>query len=160
MREAEYSQALKLGHVGEMIAFDQDEESLSLVNEAYGQYGVKTIQGSVRHLLAGKKTFHDFDFDFVYAAGLYDYLTAPIGTRLVNIMFDSLRPGGKMLIANFAHNIPDVGYMESYMDWWLIYRNEQEMRDLFKEIPQGKCSPVETFTDPLNNIIFAMVTKI
>lgn len=140
-----------------MIAFDQDEESLTLVARDYGAFGVTTIPGSVRNLLSQKQKFSDFDF--VYAAGLYDYLTEPVGKRLVEIMFESLRPGGKMLIANFMHDIPDVGYMESFMDWWLIYRDEMQMRALFNSLPKDACGEVQTFTDPLQNIIFATVEK-
>ena len=40
-------------------------------------------------------------FDFVYAAGLFDYLSAPVASALTGRMFEMTRPGGLMLIPNF-----------------------------------------------------------
>jgi hypothetical protein len=35
-----------------------------------------------------------------------------------------LKPGGRLLVANFLHDLPNVGYMESFMGWPLIYRSD------------------------------------
>lgn len=74
-------------------------------------------------------------------------------------MFDAVRPGGTLLIANFLPNIPDLGYMESLMDWHLIYRTDEEMRALTTDIAPGNIAGIDQFHDPFDNITFLRVTK-
>ena len=57
------------------------------------------VEGSVRQILAGKVNLGQFDF--VYAAGLFDYLSAPVAAALTRRMFEMTKPGGIMLIPNF-----------------------------------------------------------
>lgn len=158
LREAEISKAVREKCIGEFIAFDYDEKSLEVVHRDYSQFGVSTVQGSVRQVLAGKHEFRNFDF--VYAAGLFDYLTHPVGRRLVQIMFNALGPKGELLIANFAPDIHDVGYMESFMDWYLIYRNDNEALDLLSLLPKHEIKEVTLSHDPDKNIVFIAVQKI
>lgn len=157
LREAEISGAVRAKRIGDFTAFDYDEKSLQIISQEYSQFGVSTIQGSVRQLLAGKYEFGDFDF--VYAAGLFDYLTQPVGQRLVQIMFDTLRKNGELLVANFIPDIHDVGYMESFMDWYLIYRNDDEALDLLSLIPKDKINELALSHDPDKNIVFITAQK-
>ena len=152
LREAELSSTLKNGEVAEFIALDQDKESLEIIERDYAQYGVSVRQSSVFQLLKNRDDLAGFDL--VYAAGLFDYLEQPTAKRLVERMHDLLHPGGKLLIANFTHNIPDAGYMETFMDWWLIYRNEDEMVSLFEKFSSFVGNP-KIFFDPGKNIVFA-----
>lgn len=52
LREAALSQALRDKRIKELIALDQDEESLATIKRAYGMYPVETRQGSVKSLLS------------------------------------------------------------------------------------------------------------
>jgi hypothetical protein len=70
-----------------------------------------------------------------------------------------LRPGGKVVVANFLPSVRDIGYMEAFMDWHLIYRTRQEMIDLIEELPQSKIKNVQLFAEENQNIIFVMVTR-
>ena len=99
MREAEIAHTVRERRIGEYLALDQDKASLKLIEKNYARFGVTTIEGSVRGILTGKHCFENFDF--VYASGLFDYLSQPIGQKLVEHMFEAVRPGGEMLIANF-----------------------------------------------------------
>jgi len=85
------------------------------------------------------------NLDLVYAAGLYDYLSQPLATRLTKTMFDMLRPGGKLQVANFVPDHPEVGYMETFMQWSLIYRTESQLEDVAKEIPAPEIADKRTF---------------
>ena len=127
LREVECSSAVQSGKVQEFVAFDQDEASLAVVARDYAHLGIQTMPGSVRQILSGKATLGQYDF--VYAAGLFDYLSAPAAAALTCRMFDMTRPGGLMLIPNFLTGVRDVGYMEAFMDWHLIYRNHADMQN-------------------------------
>jgi len=92
LREVELSEAFNSGTVQEWAAVDQDEESLLECNRFYGVSGVSSLKGSVRQLLSRKLSLGQFDF--VYAAGLFDYLGVPIAEALVYRMFKMLKPTG------------------------------------------------------------------
>jgi hypothetical protein len=164
LREAQVSQAVRDGRVGEYIAFDQDPLSLALVDREHrhgdkerGISCVRTVEGSVRSLLARRVEFSGFDF--VYAAGLYDYLSEPVATKLTGLMFSMLAPGGRLLVANFAPEWECIGYLEAFMDWHLIYRNEAEMVELARAIPDQEVASLSTFRDPYQNLAFLEVQK-
>ena len=135
-----------------ITALDQDEESLAVVHREYAKFGVNAVPASVRHILVGRVKLPASDLS--YTAGPYDYLTEPVATRLTTLMFDALRPGGTLLLANFLPDIPDVGYMESLMDWHLIYRDDAEMRALLAGVPPGEIAGISQFHDPFENITF------
>jgi hypothetical protein len=98
-------------------------------------------------------------FDLVYTTGLFDYLNQSTGQHLVTTLFRMLRPGGKLVVANFLPGIRDVGFMETYMDWNLIYRNRQSMVDLTAQIDESDIRNLTLFTEENRNIIFIQVTK-
>jgi hypothetical protein len=66
-------------------------------------------------------------FDFVYAAGLYDYLSHNVAVKLTQKCLQMLKPDGILLFANFAQGIFDDGYMETFMNWPLLLRSESDM---------------------------------
>lgn len=142
---------------GEIVALDQDAESLAVVERDYASRGVRTLHASIKHLLAEKIDLRGFDL--VYAAGLFDYLPQPIAKALCERMFDMLDPGGRMLVANFVPNIPDVGYMESFMDWHLVYRDEAAMRDLAAAIPRERMADLDLSFDGTGNIAYLSVVR-
>ena len=156
LREVDLSTAVRTG-AASVTALDQDEESLALVHREYAKHGVQAVPTSVRHILGGRTKLPASDLS--YTAGLYDYLTEPVATRLTSLMFEALRPGGSLLLANFLPNIHDVGYMESLMDWQLIYRDDAEMLALAGGIPCGEIASIAQFHDPFDNITFMKVSK-
>ena len=157
LREASLCAAIKRRKLGRMVALDADEVSLQEVERCYGAYGVETVAASVRRLL--KKRSPLGEFDLVYSTGLFDYLQQPLGRRLVSKMFAMLRPRGRVLIANFLPAVRDVGYMETYMDWFLVYRTRRDMIDLTMEIPEHEIREITLFTEENQNIIFLEITK-
>ncbi|NTX65766.1 class I SAM-dependent methyltransferase [Myxococcus sp. CA051A] len=157
LREAESSAAVRERRVQELIAFDQDPLSLAEISHHQPLDVVRPHCGSVRALLAGKATFADLDF--VYSAGLYDYLSASVATRLTGLLFGMLRSGGRLLVANFARFPPETGYMEAFMDWWLTYREEDEMRALLGEVPLEQLDSVRLFRDSQDNVIYLELTR-
>jgi extracellular factor (EF) 3-hydroxypalmitic acid methyl ester biosynthesis protein len=157
LREGLLSSALKEGRLGELVALDQDTRSLAEVERVFAGTAVRTVQYSVRDILAGKARFDGYHF--VYAAGLYDYLTERVAARLTHIMFDMLGPGGRLLVANFAPRLPEVAYMETFMDWTLIYRTPEQMATLSDNICGDDWKSHRLFWDAHGNIIFLDVVK-
>ena len=136
---------------------DQDDASLAVVHRDYAGLGVKAMSGSVRQILGRK--IDQGQFDFVYAAGLYDYLAAPVAGALTCRLFEMTRPGGALLIPNFAAGARDTGYMEAFMDWYLIYRTHADMHALTLALPASEISRVEVFDDEDATITFLLVNK-
>jgi extracellular factor (EF) 3-hydroxypalmitic acid methyl ester biosynthesis protein len=157
LREADLAVAFRSGAIGQFVALDQDRDSLAEVERSYAHLGVEAQVGTVRSIIARKTAFSGMDF--VYAAGLYDYLVAPIGMRLAARLFEFLRPGGRLLIANFSPSLPGIGYMETFMDWWLIYRTGAELRALFDEVPGDEVAGIDVFEDEIGAIVYAAVEK-
>jgi extracellular factor (EF) 3-hydroxypalmitic acid methyl ester biosynthesis protein len=155
LREAEYALDIEPSeeHDPWWVAFDQDHKSLSVVNECYGRLGVATKSGTVKDIIAGKADLGKNGL--VYAAGLFDYLPDAAAVALLKRMIAATTDGGSVMIANFAPDIPDVGYMESYMAWDLIYRNKADLIRIVEAADNGRIDGVQTEADPDRNIFFA-----
>ena len=143
--------------MGRFVALDADAESLKEVETNYGCKGVEVVHGSVRHILARKLTLGSFDF--VYSAGLYDYLADNVAKALTARMFEMTRPGGQIMVANFAPQVRDRAYMEAFMDWQLIYRTEEEMGILMGDIDPAEVANYQAYSDPDGSVVYLMVHK-
>jgi hypothetical protein len=157
LREAELSSALASGRLGRFVALDADAQSLQELASHYAHLGVETVHASVRHLMARKINLGTFDF--VYAAGLYDYLNENTAQELSARLFEMVNPGGQMLIPNFAPQVRDRAYMETFMDWTLIYRDKPAMARLLGRIDRGQIQSYEAYEDPSGSVVYLLVTK-
>jgi SAM-dependent methyltransferase len=130
LREANRSVALKEGRLKRWVALDQDPLSVGSISRDFAGTCIEAVDGSVRGILGGR---HDFGkFDFVYAAGLYDYLNDKVSMKLTQRCLDMLKPNGVFLFANFATDIKVDGYMETFMNWALLLRSEEDMLRIIK----------------------------
>jgi SAM-dependent methyltransferase len=125
LREAESSKALNGETIKRWVALDQDPLSVASIYAEYSGSSVQPTQGSVLEILTGQKTFGEFDL--VYAAGLYDYLSFSVAVKLTRHCLKMLKPGGVFLFANFSDEVAVDGYMETFMNWALLLRSEAEM---------------------------------
>jgi extracellular factor (EF) 3-hydroxypalmitic acid methyl ester biosynthesis protein len=158
LREAEHSRAVAERRVGELIAFDQDNLSLAEVTRQHPGGGpVHPVCDTVRSIVLGRRVFRDQDL--VYSAGLYDYLNQSTAQRLTRQLFNMLRSGGRLVVANFAHNTPDAGYLEAFMDWWLVYRDEEQMRGLTAEIDPSQIASLSMRRDSVGNVIYLTLER-
>lgn len=161
LREASLSRAVAARRTRRFLALDQDTESLAVVRAHAGPLGVEAREGSVKTVIArSAATIGAARFDFVYAAGLYDYLNDKVAARLLQALFDLTKPGGKVWIANFLPDIEDAGYMEACMDWWLIYRDEAQMQALAtRALPAAEVASTRVFAEHENNVVFLEVVR-
>lgn len=157
LRELKLTNTWRQGRINNFTALDQDAESLAIVKESFGNRGVQAVSGSVRSLITGKQSYKNQDF--VYAAGLYDYLQLPVAQRLTAVMFGMLKPGGRLLVANFHPSLIDIASMETTMNWWLIYRDESEMADLSAEIDPSQIARTKIFRDDGGNLAYLELTR-
>lgn len=116
---------------------------------------------SVHHLLkeSGKiSASSDWQkYDFVYCAGLFDYLSDPVCHRLLNSMYDWLAPGGLLVATNVEPSNPLRHGMEHLLDWHLNYRQAGEF---LKLAPSGApLDSVRVLADDTGVNIFLEVRK-
>ncbi|MEM7564336.1 MAG: class I SAM-dependent methyltransferase [Pseudomonadota bacterium] len=156
-REFGFSEQFQAKKGGRFVAMDQDAESLAQACKDYSTQGLETMEGSVTTLLKQKGPAGAFDL--IYALGLYDYLNERLAMKLTENLFNRLKPGGELVIANFMPDILDIGYMEAYMDWELVYRDSIQMRELTEKIPENSISELRTFTEPERNIVFLQLRR-
>jgi len=147
------------------VLFDQDPialaEAADLVNELERMIGTKpvinTIQGSVRTMLFSRKFREQRGkFDFIYALGLFDYLNLRVAEAVINRLYQLLKPGGELLIGNFNVSNPSRYYMEYWGDWVLLYRTEEELRNLFQRTSKAN---VRVFYDDTGSQMFLDIKK-
>ncbi len=124
VREALYSTAIRENLVYRFVAFDQDEASLQTLESEKNGFNIDCVLGTIKELIRRKIKLGKFDF--IYAAGLYDYLTDGAAQLLTKSLFGMLKENGRLLIANFMPSNPDMGYMEAFMSWELLYRTREE----------------------------------
>jgi hypothetical protein len=74
-------------------------------------------------------------------------------------MFGMLAPGGRLIVANFCPELPDIGVMESYMAWRLIYRDEAEMEEIGAAVPEAEVASRRTFRDSGGNVVYLEIEK-
>ncbi|CAK0764094.1 extracellular factor (EF) 3-hydroxypalmitic acid methyl ester biosynthesis protein [Azospirillaceae bacterium] len=122
MREIEESNAVAEDMIGMIVGYDIDIESLRIIQnyQTHCKCIVEAVQGDIRSIVLGKKNLGKFDF--VYASGLFDYLDQRMGRKLTRCMFDMLNHGGELLIPNLTPENCEIGYIEAFMDWRMVYR--------------------------------------
>lgn len=117
--------------------FDQDENANHYAKDLLGE-GANFIQFRKENALwmALKKDIRNNfveRYDLIYSLGLFDYLDHRIAARLSHNMGLLLKPNGNLIVANVREKYqnPSVHFLEWVGDWNLIYRSEEEYRQIF-----------------------------
>jgi len=143
-----------LGNACDMTLVDFNLETLEYARAQIGEAArdggssprIEFVHKSIHELLkesSRRRAGPDRPYDFVYCAGLFDYLSDRICRRLVGLFHSWLAPGGLLTLTNVHANNPARAFMEYLMDWYLVYRDEDGMRDLAPEgtLPEVTCDP-------------------
>lgn len=157
LREANASEALKNKQIKRWIALDQDPLSIGSIRRDFDGTVIDAVDGSVRGILARPMQFGQFDF--VYAAGLYDYLINKVSIKLTQRCLEMLKPGGSYLFANFAEEIVVDGYMETFMNWALLLRTESDMWHIINESADKGLFDAKVFYGENRNIVYGVITR-
>ena len=135
----------------EVTLLDQDPDALSeartMVARLEAAHGVQLrarfIQESVRTMLRSRDLPGRWgQFDFLYSMGLFDYLTTPVARVVLERLYELLAPGGELVVGNFHVHNKSRTYMEYWGDWVLLYRDEEQFRDLAEDLPGADVSLV------------------
>jgi extracellular factor (EF) 3-hydroxypalmitic acid methyl ester biosynthesis protein len=103
---------------------------------------IEFVQKSVQQVIKdGGRSAPSKQYDVVYCAGLFDYLSDQVCLRLMNIFYDMVRPGGLLIATNVDVSNPLRNGMEHLLDWHLIYRTSHQARALMpdKASPEDFC---------------------
>jgi SAM-dependent methyltransferase len=157
LREANGSTALRQGRLKRWVALDQDPLSVGSMIRDFRGTRVDAIDGSVRGLLTN--AYKLGQFDFVYSAGLYDYLSRKVAVALTQRCLQMLKPNGVLLFANFAQDIFDDGYMETFMNWALLLRSEADMWDIINASVDRNAVEADVHFGANRNIVYGIVRK-
>ena len=149
----------------ELLSFelvDFSEETLnwtknrlsSLIGQIGKPVSIDYVHDSVHKLLkyrADSSRDDPREFDAVYCAGLFDYLSDKVCARLTSHFAARTCRGGKLLVTNVHSDNPEKFGMEHLLDWYLIYRDEAKMRSLLP--PQSNAPHI--FVDVTGVNVFA-----
>lgn len=157
LREAKKSKAILDRHFGRFVVLDKDPQTLARVERELPGHSFKFTRGLVQRLLSREKALDQFDL--IYAAGLYDYLSHRTAIRLTEVLFHKLKPNGCLLLTNFLKGSTSAGYMETYMDWYLIYRDLDQITALLKNIPTSEINEIRLSRDDTTTLGYLMVRR-
>lgn len=156
-REAEFSTAIRDRRLGQIDVVDQDSRSLDIVR-ARNLHNVNTIEANVMRFPRATKDSHKYDL--VYAAGLFDYFSERMAHRVANRLWSHVAPGGVLCIPNYNSGVPDAGYLECFMDWWLIYRNREEMVQIGMALPADSVASTKCELLDEENVWYLQAQKV
>jgi extracellular factor (EF) 3-hydroxypalmitic acid methyl ester biosynthesis protein len=124
----------ELGPYIDVALIDQEERVLTYCERTLSPIAMRTgakvhfIKESVRRLLTAKKLKEALgERDFIYSAGLFDYLNTRSFSALLSVLYDALAPSGHLAIGNVASNNPSRYFMEYCLDWFLIHRSRADL---------------------------------
>lgn len=123
--------------------------------------GLQFTERSVHQML--KESIRSADapagpaYDFIYCAGLFDYVSDRVCKRLMEVFYGMLAPGGLLLVTNVDASKPFRHSMDYLLEWHLIFRDRAQMLAL---IPEAGAAPASTvLADPLEVNIYLELRK-
>jgi len=155
LTECEYSESI------EALCVDIDSEALQYTNQYVNIFphraSIRLMSENVIKWSLGRATHHIEPLDIIYSAGLCDYLDPRLFRALITQCHRHLKPGGTLLLGNFTF-YPDALFLDKLLKWELIYRTEEELRELFAPTPFGERG-VRIIAEQEQVNLFAMATK-
>ena len=94
--------------------------------------------------------------DLIYCAGLFDYLTERFCTKILAGLYEQVVGGGELIFTNVTRENTCQFFMEIVMEWYLILRNEREIRDL---IPFASPELLDVIHDQTRSNLYGILRK-
>jgi extracellular factor (EF) 3-hydroxypalmitic acid methyl ester biosynthesis protein len=141
---------------------DIDHEALAYASEIAQQLGLSDhftfAQDNVVRLTQGRGHTALGPQALVYSVGLTDYLQDAFVVTLIDWAYELLLPGGTLIIGNVVPSNPTRAFMDHILEWVLIHRSEDELRELFSRSRFGSTS-ITFRTEPAGVDLFAFCRK-
>lgn len=118
-----------LQHAGQALRQKQREHRRSTEIELVK----KSVQQLLKDMVRADGLSRGRRYDFIYCAGLFDYLPDRTCRRLMTLFYQSLAPNGLVLATNVTPFTPNRGSLELILDWNLIYRDAAQLATLRPE---------------------------
>ncbi|MDR2551168.1 MAG: cyclic nucleotide-binding domain-containing protein [Desulfobulbus sp.] len=152
--DCEYSDTI------EALCVDIDSEALQYTNQYVNIFphraSIRLMSENVIKWALGRVNHHIEPLDIIYSAGLCDYLDPRLFRALITQCHRHLKPGGTLLLGNFTL-YSDSLFLDKLLKWELIYRNEEELREIFAPTPFGENITIIAEQAQVN--LFAVATK-
>jgi extracellular factor (EF) 3-hydroxypalmitic acid methyl ester biosynthesis protein len=118
------------------FALDLARETVRRLEVARGAHlSVRYVQDSVRTMLRTRDLGRTLGrHHLVYSMGLFDYLSTPVARAILTRVWETVLPGGTLLIGNFHARTPTRVHMAYWGDWSLCYRTEESFRSLADQL--------------------------
>jgi extracellular factor (EF) 3-hydroxypalmitic acid methyl ester biosynthesis protein len=154
----------------QMVLMDFNDETLAYTGRILSDLkmrhrvspDIQLVKKSVNQILK-EATREDSDgtqgpyYDFLYCAGLFDYLSDRICKKLLDYFYAHLAPGGLLVATNVDASNPIKGGMECFLEWHLVYRDQAGFLNLKPEkaLPEN----CKVYSDVTGVNIFLEVRK-
>jgi len=96
--------------------------------------------------------------DRIFCPGLFDYLDDESAIAMLRTLYQQLVPGGRLTLFQFSLQNPTRTYMEWMANWYLIYRDADQLRRLAKSanLPGSECA---VGAEPLGVDLYAAISR-
>jgi extracellular factor (EF) 3-hydroxypalmitic acid methyl ester biosynthesis protein len=118
---------------------------------------VQLVKKSVAQVIKAGMRSITAEYDFVYCAGLFDYLPDRVAHQLMNMFYAMLQPGGLLLVTNVDASNPIRNIMGYIFEWRLIERTAEQMRALIPN--HASADDCRITSDPTACNVFLEVRK-
>jgi hypothetical protein len=145
---------------------DQEEEALSVAYResrseiaAWGsQAHLNLLNLSFVQLLSEGVPLQEPESQhFIFSTGLFDYIRESRAQTLIRAMYDLLTEGGLMAIGNAIAPQEFFWTAEFMVDWTILYRTREEMRQLASLLPDT--AEVDVVVEPGEAYYFLLIRK-
>jgi extracellular factor (EF) 3-hydroxypalmitic acid methyl ester biosynthesis protein len=154
----------------QMVLMDFNDETLTYTTRIISDIkmrhrvtpDIQLIKKSVNQILKEATREGDGEiqgpyYDYIYCAGLFDYLSDRICKKLLEYFYAHLAPGGLLVATNVDVSNPIRGGMECFLEWHLVYRDKAGFLNLKPEKARAKDCQVTSDVTGVN--IFMQVRK-
>ena len=156
LKEFEYSDAV------EALCIDIDADALQYTDQHVNQFShAATIHLMRENLVkwALGRIRHDFKHqDIIYSAGLMDYFQDKLFIKMIDRCHAQLNPQGVLILGNFGMKNLNRNMMDHLLHWSLIYRNEDDLRELFSRSQFGS-NDIQILSEKQGINLFAVAIK-
>lgn len=119
------------------------------------EWVTQSIHDLLREAVRNGRSLSEPRYDLAYCAGLFDYLTDRVCSRLMDLMHDWVVPGGLVVATNVHKRYATHAILEDLAEWSLILRDEPQMLSL----APSQDGDVTVETEPAGVNLFLDVRK-